>query len=78
MKMLMPNTNDEFDYAECFNPGEGKESLAKHGTQKFGSLLSPNIDKWSSRDCPLCFEPFVVVRHKRQWHCTNCHRIIKY
>jgi hypothetical protein len=74
--MLTPNTNDEFNYAEHFDPGEGKESFVGHGTQKSGSFFSPDTDKWLSRDCPLCFEPFSVVRHKAQWRCTHCHRKI--
>jgi len=85
--MLIPTTNDELDYARLFDPGEGK-IYQGYGQQRTGSFYAPERAKWLRKDCPLCHEPFAVVRRRakynpkldiatdERWYCTNCHRDI--
>lgn len=74
--MLAPHTNDEFDYSELFDPGDGKPTFQDYGTQRTGSLYAPDSQKWLNRDCPLCCEPFSVIRRGSGWYCTHCNREI--
>ena len=83
--MMIPNTNDPIDYADLFDPGEGRQAFKDMGSQKTGSLYAPETEKWLNKDCPLCFEPFAVKRcqsasckHRTVWFCTKCHRKVTY
>lgn len=83
MMGIIVNTDEEFDYAKCFDPGEGKQAIDAPGKQRQGDLYTPETAKWQARDCPLCFEPFAVKKIRSQsckyytvWYCTNCHRKI--
>lgn len=85
MATLIPNTNEELDYAELFDPGEGKAAIADYGKQTQGTLYGPETEKWISRDCPLCFEPFAVhrirsrmSRYKVVWFCSSCRRKVAF
>jgi len=80
--MLISTTNDETNYAWLFDPGPGKLFYKGYGKQRAGNLYSPDISKWKRKDCPLCHEPFAVVKRiskdslSKIWYCTNCHRDI--
>ena len=91
IEMLIPNTNEPIDYADLFDPGEGKQAFKDYGRQRTGSLYAPETEKWLNRDCPLCHEPFAVKRcqpfavkryksepyeYRAVWLCTKCHRKI--
>jgi len=81
MMGIIPNTNDEIDYAELFDPGEKKQAIGHYDNQRHGDLYAPDTEKWQKRDCPLCFEPFSVEwvpvpKGRAGWYCTHCHRKI--
>jgi len=83
MMGIIQNTNDEFDYAECFDPGEGNKATTNAGTQRHGNLYTPDSGKWQNQDCPYCMEPFAVKKmrsratgYRLMWYCTHCYRVV--
>ena len=81
MMGIITATNDEFDYADCFDPGEGKQAVDDPGKQHHGDFLAPETEKWKNKDCPLCYSPFSVRKMRSRdsgcrtvWFCTHCRR----
>jgi len=82
MMGIIPNTDDEIDFADIFDPGEEEAIDQDHYDQHSGAFYAPDTEKWQKRDCPFCYEPFAVEwaplsRGRAGWYCTHCHRKVR-